>query len=395
MVDDDAHADPRPGRTSDPHALARVALAHDWLCGYRGGEAVLERIAVVAARLGEIDRLYTMFDDRRPLASAIDRLEKCVSPLAALPDSWRRWLLPLYPAAVSWLSRRLEARQRRAPVDLVLSTSSVAVKGLRPPPGVPHVCYCHAPARYLWSVREEYAGGRSLKDRLRALGLGLAGSPFQAWDRATAANVTGFIANSTHTAGEIRRCFGREAEVLHPPARTEFFTPDPAVPREDFWLFVAALEPYKRADLAVRAARLAGANLVVVGRGSMERSLKARDEGRGVTFRGRISSDELRDLYRRARLLVFPQIEDFGIAAVEAQACGCPVVARRLGGALDTVIDGRTGRFFDGVEPEAIVAAAADCPSDAAPCRANAERFSESAFDRGIATIIERALLRR
>lgn len=372
---------------------ARFALAHDWLCGFRGGEAVLERLAVVAGELGEIDRLYTMFDDGRGLAPAIDALAREVSPLSSLPARLRRWLLPLYPWAVGRLSERLARRQREAPVDLLVSTSSAAIKGMRPPRGVPHVCYCHAPARYVWSVRGEYARGGGLGGRARGLGLAAAGPWYRRWDRASAAHVTAFVANSSHTAREIGRCFGREAAVVHPPVRTGFFTPAP-VEREGFWLFAGALEPYKRVDLAIAGAAAAGAPLKIVGGGSMEGGLR-RVRRAGVEVLGRVSDESLRDLYRRARLLVFPQIEDFGIAAVEAQACGCPVVARRAGGALDSVVEGETGVFFDAPEGASIARAADACPADARACRENAERFSVARFDGAMREQIVRALAAR
>lgn len=387
MVDNPHQRDPRP----EDHR-PRFALAHDWLCGYRGGEAVLERIATVAIQTGHVDRLYTMFDNGRPLAPTIDTLSRRVSPLGALPDIWRRWLLPLYPLAVGALSQALRTRQKQSPVDLLISTSSAAIKGLRPPPGVPHLCYCHAPARYVWSVQTEYGGGRSMQDRLRAAGLAAVGRSYRWWDRSTAANVTTFLANSNHTAAEIKRCFGRDAEVVFPPVRTGFFTPDSTMPREEFWLFAGALEPYKRADLAAEAAQLAGVKLVVVGHGSIEPTLRQRYQPRGIEFLGRVSDERLRDLYRRARLLVFPQIEDFGITAVEAQACGCPVVARRAGGALDTIVAGQTGVFFDDAEPDAIADAAAACPDDPIACRANAERFAESVFEQHMQTHVRRCL---
>lgn len=372
----------------------RFALAHDWLCGFRGGEGVLERIALVAGALGEVDCLYTMFDDGRPLAPAVDALRHEVSGLRLLPGRARRWLLPLYPGAVGGLSRRIARRQRTRPIDLLISTSSAAIKGMRAPPGIPHLCYCHAPARYVWSVREEYSGGGGAGAGLRGLGLAAISPWYRAWDRRSAANVTRFLANSWHTAGEIARCFGREAAVVPPPVRTVFFTPDASVEREDFWLFVGALEPYKRADLAIASARAAGAHLKIVGAGSVARRLRRSWGGSGVEFLGRVPDEALLGLYRRARLLVFPQIEDFGIAAVEAQACGCPVVARRAGGALDTVIEGRTGSFFDAALPGAVAAAAARCPSDTRACRENAERFGESAFDSAIRAEIAAALAR-
>ena len=393
MVDKPQQPEPnRPDHRARTHP--RFALAHDWLCGYRGGEAVLERIASLAQDTGEVDTLYTMFDDRRPLAPTTDSLRHCVSHLSKLPGPWRRWLLPAYPLAVRSLSRRLRARQKHAPVDLVISTSSAAIKGLRPPPGVPHLCYCHAPARYVWSVRSEYDGGGRLTDRIRAAGLAAYGGFFKAWDRKTAANVSTFLANSSHTAAEIQRCYGRTSHVVFPPVRTEFFTPDPRVPREDFWLFAGALEPYKRADLAAEAALHARTRLIVVGTGSAEASLRQQYESRGVEFKGRVTDEQLRDLYRRARLLVFPQIEDFGITAVEAQACGCPVVARDIGGARDTVIAAESGSFFSETTARAIATAAAECPSDASACRANAERFAAAVFDTEMRRHIDAALSR-
>lgn len=368
-----------PAQDAPANKRLRVAIAHDWLCGYRGGEAVLDRIVRVVAREHEIAGLFVMFDDRGGLTPAVDALPKHVAMLGRLPlasTRLRRWLLPLYPWAVADLSRRLTREHAENPIDVLISTSSAAVKGLRPPPGVPHVCYIHSPARYVWSQGAEYAGG------LRGLGLGLYREHFKRWDRATAANVTTFIANSTHTAAEVRRCYGREARVIFPPVRMEFFTPPRTPKRESFWLVVSALEPYKRVDAAIAAAKVAGAELLIAGTGSQRARLEQL-AGRNVRFLGRVRDEDLRDLYRRARLLVFPQVEDFGIVAAEALACGLPVVARRAGGAMDIVIDGVTGAFFDTPTAAGIVAAAERCPADAdAACRAGAMRFREERFDR-------------
>lgn len=372
----------------------RVALAHDWLCGMRGGEAVLDRIAALCEDRFEVAGLLVMFDDGRPLTPAIDRLRRVRSTLGSMPGATRlrRWLLPAYPLAVAELSRRLAKEHARDPIDLVISTSSAAIKGLRPPEGVPHLCYCHSPARYVWARRGDYTGDRSL----RALGLRLLGDRFRAWDRRTAAHVSSFIANSRHIADQIERCYGRRAEVVHPPVRTEFFTPDASVPREGFWLVVSALEPYKRVDLAIDAANLAGARLVVAGEGSIRKALAAR-AGPGVEWLGRVGDERLRDLYRRARLLVFPQVEDFGIVAVEAQACGLPVVARAEGGALDTVRAGVTGALFESANAESVAMAAAACPDPEnrkvlEACRANACAFSERAFTDRMSELIEGVL---
>ena len=372
--------------------------------GRRGGEAVLECFARVVEEEHEPAGLYTLFDSGAGISPAIDRRRRVASPLNAVPGAagpLRRWLLPLYPWAIGGLGASLARDHRERPLDLLISTSSGLIKGLAPPPGVPHLCYCHAPARYLWSMQDEYTRGKGPAALARRAGFGLFTPWLRGWDRRTADRVGVFVANSTHIAGEIRRCFGREAEVLHPPVETSWFTPpeDPGSVKRGFWLAVGALEPYKRTDLAIRAAARAGARLVIAGTGSEEDALRAlaRSVGTGlVEFEGRVSNERLRELYRAADLLVFPQIEDFGIIAVEAQACGCPVVARRAGGAIDSVIEGRTGAFFDEPRPEAIVDAAGRVPADAAAaCRSNAERFSTSRFLAGARELIRSVLRAR
>jgi len=223
--------------------------------------------------------------------------------------------------------------------------------------------------------------------------LRLFGPSLRRWDRRTSSAVTHFVANSGHIRDQIRACYEREAQVIHPPVRTDFFTPDPSIPREDFWLIAGALEPYKRVDAAIEAAARIGRRLVIVGDGSEAARLRRLAAGYpAISFRGRCSDDELRDLFRKAKVLLFPQVEDFGIVAVEGQACGLPVAARRAGGALDTVTD-RTGAFFDDTNADSIARAAAAVPSDCADdCRQNAERFSEANFDRAMLNLIQATL---
>ena len=389
MVDDGHGAGVTGGRR-------RVALAHDWLSTFRGGEAVLERIAASLSARHEVFGVYSMFRGRHGLpvdkAPTVARLPATVPTLGRLPlarDRFRRWLLPMYPRMVEKLSARLGRLHEIAPIDALVSTRSAAVKGMRAPSGAVHVCYCHAPARYLWSRASEYEGG------LRGRGLSVFGERLRAWDKESAANVDVFVANSRHIARQIEETYGRSAEVVHPPARTAYFTPGDE-PRVEFWLAVGALEPYKRFDLAIDAAREAGAELKIVGEGSCGRELrKAVQRGDRVEFLGRVGDERLRELYRTARLLIFPQIEDFGIVAVEAQACGCPVLARAAGGALDSVLNGKTGVLVDEESARAFAEGARRMPSDARTCVRHAARFSEAAFDGAMIDVVERALAAR
>ncbi len=368
----------------------------------RGGERVLDAIARLCAERFEIAGLYTMFDDGTAHTPAIDAIPKITSHLNRLPRKMRRWLLPGYPSAVAQLSRKLASEHARKPIDLVISTSSAAIKGLQPPEGVAHVCYCHSPARYLWSQAEQYGTGRG--GAMRSMGLRICGDMLRAWDKRTSDHVTHFVANSSHIKREIMRCYGRSATVVFPPVRTEYFTPrdvrSPLQIRDKCWLYVGALEPYKRVDLVLRAAGLANSHLAILGTGTQESALRElanrlQTRNTRIEFFGRASDDQLRSHFREDSVLIFPQIEDFGIVAVEAQACGMPVVAFRAGGALDSVVEHHTGVFFDEPSPKAIADAVTRClalgdTTDA--CRANAERFSEANFERAMLQVIDDAM---
>lgn len=367
----------------DSNTTPRIVLAHDWLVGLRGGEYVLDRLAKL---FGPTD-LYTLVSNRKPLTDAISACDIKTSYLQRLPGAagpMRRQYLPLMPWAVS--------RINVDPCDLLISTSSAVMKSIRPPKGTPHLCYCHSPARYIWAQTDEYTTGSG--GAWRKVGLNLIGPAFQRWDKSTADRVTKFLANSKHTAKRIKECFDREAEVVYPPVRTDWFTHEPGIEREDWLLVVAALEPYKRTDLVIQAATKTGINLKVAGSGSQFDALKTL-AGDNVQMLGRVDETELLDLYRRAKALVFPQVEDFGIIAVEAQATGCPVIAFADGGAVETVTN-RTGLFFDKPNVDTLVSAIEELDSanfDPKACRKNAERFAEKVFDLAVLKHVE-AILR-
>src|SRR5438552_10846363 len=238
---------PVPPLHTAPDSKPRIALAHDWLVGMRGGEWVLDRLARL---FGPCD-LYTMVNDGRFLTEAITRCNIITSPLQKFPGAarkWRRHYLPLY----RWAVESLRVSPGGGSCDLLISTSSAVMKAIKPPDGVPHLCYCHSPARYLWDQTGDYAIGAG--GGVRSLGLRLIGNRFRDWDRRTCDRVTKFLANSRHTTARIKRCYGRNAEVVYPPVRTEFFTVDQRTQRENWYLVVSALEPYKRTDLVVYAA---------------------------------------------------------------------------------------------------------------------------------------------
>jgi len=356
-----------------------VALIHDWLNQMGGAENVLERLVELFPEAP----IYTSMYGPSLMPPAYRSWDIRTSFMQRLPGVTlhHRVYLPLYPLAFSSFNLR--------GYDLVLSNKSGFCHGVRTAPGTLHICYCLTPTRFLWmyeSYREREGIGALADVALRPL-LAL----LRRWDYAMAQRVDHFIAISTAVQERIRRFYGRESVIIHPPVDTERYTPSNEPP-EDYFLVVGRLIPYKRIDLAVRAFTQLGLPLVVVGDGRDRAKLEAM-AGPNVTFRGRLPHGrELLTLYRRCRAFIFPGLEDFGIAPVEAQATGRPVIAYAAGGALDTVQEGITGTFFHEQTPEALAAVVQDfdpADYDPAACRANAERFSVGEFERKLLNFIE------
>jgi glycosyltransferase involved in cell wall biosynthesis len=328
-------------------AQVRVALVHDWLTGMRGGERCLE----VFCELFPQADLYTLLHVPGSVGPLIERRRIVTSFVQSLPDAARRYrtYLPLFPAAV----RRFDLRG----YDLILSSSHAVAKGVRVPPGALHVCYCFTPMRYVWDLYDDYFGARA-GTLTRALMPPVAAA-LRRWDRKTAAGVHHFVAISRFIAERIRRCYGRDADVIHPPVDVARFRIEEAA--GDYYLVVSALTPYKRVDLAVEAANRRRCRLVVVGSGPEEARLRAL-AGPTVEFLGWRADPEVADLYARCRALVFPAVEDFGITPLEAMASGRPVIALGEGGALETVVEPGgpeppTGLLFTSQTVDALVAA--------------------------------------
>jgi glycosyltransferase involved in cell wall biosynthesis len=348
----------------------RVALVHDWLTGMRGGEQVLLELC----RLFPDSGVYTLFWKRGSVDPEIERRVRQTSCLQGLsPFVDYRSCLPLYPAAVRSL--------RISGADIVISSSHAVAKSVRVPTGVPHLSYIHTPMRMLWGDRDSYFAfgrGRSWK----RLALKVVEPYLRRFDLGSVCSVDKFVANSQTVRQRIRDAWSREADVVYPPVDVDYFSPLAKTRGEDFHLIVSALEPHKRIDLAIDAFRQLGRRLVIAGSGTQAASLQSIGAP-NIEFAGRVCRERLRGLYRDCRALVVPGVEDFGIAAVEAQACGRPVVCFGEGGCLESVIDGRTGIHFRPRTAEALAAAveraeAADWQVE--EIRRNSERFSRQNF---------------
>lgn len=379
---------------------ARVALVHDWLNQMGGAENVLEELVALFPQAPVYTSMYAP---------------------AQMPDAYRRWsirtsfmqrlpavathhqaYLPLYPLAFE--------RMDLSGYDLVLSNKSGFCHGVqthngharqheeRQPHKAIHVCYCLTPTRFLWLYdhyreREQIGGGLHavLQPVLRLL---------RRWDWQAAQRVDHFVAISSTVQKRIETIYGRESVVIHPPVNTTYFAPepfapDPLVPIGDYYLIVSRLIPYKRIDLAIKAFnRLPNEKLLIVGDGRDRAALEAQARP-NVQFLGRQPTEQVLHLLRGCKAFLFPGLEDFGIAPVEAMSVGRPVIAYKGGGALDTVIPGVTGELFAEQTGESLYKTLVNfTPTayDPAACRAQAEQFSVAQFRRKLLTFLQEVL---
>jgi glycosyltransferase involved in cell wall biosynthesis len=351
--------------------LGQVALVHDWLNQLGGAEYVLETLV----RMFPAAPVYTSMYAPDKMPPAYRTWDIRTTFMQRLPGVTRRHqaYMPVYPLAFG----RIDLSGR----DLILSNKSGFCHGVRPPRNARHVCYCLAPTRFLWQY-ESYAARESLGKAVDLALRPLLG-PLRRWDYDAAQRVDHFIAISQEIQGRIRRYYRRESVVIYPPVDvSRFCVAGNGDGPGDYFLAGGRLIPYKRTDLVVAACSELGLRLLVFGDGR-DRAALERLAGPSVTFLGRVPSDELVRLYAGARAFIFPGQEDFGIAPLEAQAAGRPVIAFAGGGSLETVIAGETGEFFgeQTVESLKTVLERFDPAAyDPAACRRNAERFREERF---------------
>lgn len=373
----------------------KVAVVHDWLVTHGGAEVVLEQLLA----LFPAAHLYAMVDhvpaeERSFLGTHVPR----TSPLQHAPFSRRRYraYLPLMPLLVEQFDL--------SEYDLVVSSSYAVAKGVITRPDALHVSYCHSPMRYAWDLQHQYLRESGLDRGLRGWAARYMLHRMRLWDRRSSDGVDVFVANSRHVARRIRKCYRRDAVVVHPPVDIVGFTPGPAAAREDRYVTVSRLVPYKRVDLLVESfASTPQRRLVIIGDGPDLRRLRATAPP-NVELLGRQPHAVVAGHLQRARAFVFAAEEDFGIVMLEAQACGTPVVAYGRGGALEAVCggdgDSPTGLFF----PEQTVGAIHDAlwRFEADPerftveaCRANAERFGAVRFRAEMTRVIDDAVANR
>lgn len=353
----------------------KIALVHDWLNQKGGAENVLE----VLVDLYEGPPVYTTIYDAASMPETYRAWDIHPTWMDHLPAIYRHHgpYLPLYPLA--WDGVDL------SDYEVVLSNKSGFCHGVHTGEAT-HICYCLTPTRYLWQfdqyIQQETVLSPSfiLRPVIRLL---------RRWDFDAAQRVDHFVAISSAVQQRIERFYRRQSVIIYPPVETERY--EPASRIDDYYLVVSRLIGYKRVDLAVQAATRLGKRLLVAGSGR-DRDRLEEMAGPTVEFLGRVPNADLPDLLARCKAFLFPGLEDFGIAPVEAQAAGRPVIAYRGGGALDTVIEGRTGVFFDDLTVESLCAAIArfeEMDFDAGVCRENARRFDTEVFRQELAAYVE------
>jgi glycosyltransferase involved in cell wall biosynthesis len=359
----------------------KVAIVHYWLVGMRGGEKVVEALAEMYPQADIFTHVYVP----EMISEKIREHRIIPTFINALPRAGKMYktYLPLMPLALEQCDLR--------GYDLVISSESGPAKGVIPPAEALHVCYCHTPMRYIWNMYHDYRDGAGRVTRMMMPALS---HYLRMWDVSTAARVDSFVANSETVAKRIRRYYGADSVVIHPPVDTNSFSIAPPSELEDYYLMAGELVSYKRPDLAVRAFNELKLKLVVIGGGDMLDEVR-RLAGPTVTVLGAQPFDVLRRHYAKCRALIFPGEEDFGMVPVEAMASGRPVIAFGRGGAVETVAKGLSGVFFAEQTLESISLAVKELDKieiDPAKIAAHAERFGKDHFFRKMREHIDRLL---
>jgi glycosyltransferase involved in cell wall biosynthesis len=374
-------------KPDERNAAPQIAIVHERLTEIAGSELVTEQLAYEWPSAP----VHIPIVDPRTRTSFADRVKTGWLSSAYKMMAYRSYA-PLLPLVPEWLRHR----NFGAADAVVISHHAFAIAAAHAAGTRPTIAYVHSPARWAWDAKmreseaDTFAGKAALdvlsrlaiKNELRSCG-----------------TLTTIVANSSAVAQRIADHWSRDALVVHPPVDTEFYTPDPAEPVGDFFLLAGRLVPYKRPDIAIKAAMAAKVKLVVTGAGRKIDDYRRLAGDAPITFLGRVSDDDLRSLQRRALACLLPGEEDFGIVPVEAMACGTPVVALGVGGVCDSVVDGVTGTLVRGDDDASIITAFARALAefdrgsfDSARIRRHAEGFSRAEFRRRMHEVVEQTL---
>ena len=321
----------------------KVAIVHYWLVNMRGGEKMLEALLELFPQAD----IYTHVYNPKAVSEIIKTKNVFTSRINKLPFAKKLYPLymPLMPNAL------MEFNLNN--YDLIISSEAGPAKGVVPNPDAYHICYCHSPMRYIWDMYHEYFKGMNFFIRFFMKRLI---PSIRIWDITSSNLVDRFITNSAYVAKRIRRIYNREAEVVYGPVPIELYQNIIRKP-SDYYLYFGQITGYKRADIAIEACLKSGRKLIIAGSGAGKKDIKKYAKNNLVTFKGKVSDKEAFDLFSGARALLFPGTEDLGLVPIEAQAAGCPVIAYRGGGALETVKENITGIFFDEQTPDSLIAA--------------------------------------
>lgn len=364
----------------------KVALVHDWLTGMRGGEKCLE----ILCHLYPKADLYTLVYVKNQLSDVIEGMKINTSFIQRFPmaSKYYRYYLPLFPTAIEQFNLK--------GYDLVISTSHCVAKGILSMPDSLHVSYCFTPMRYVWDMQVDYFKG--MRSRVKKISIPFLSNYLRMWDVTSSHRVDHFMTISRHVQRRINKFYGRGATVIYPPVDCDFYQPSGSnQQKREYYLMVTAFAPYKKVDIAIEAFNRSGKPLLIVGDGQELKALKQTAK-RNIEFLGWQSNEKVRDYYQECKAFIFPGEEDFGIAPVEAQSCGKPVIAYGRGGILESVIPfpqkNPTGIFYNQPTIESLVNAVDLFERnidqfDSNEIRKNALRFHQNNFKEQIHSFIK------
>lgn len=366
--------------------IKKVAIVHDWLVTFGGAERIVQQLLIMYPQAD----IYTLVYDKEKMDKYFPAEKVHTSSIQKIP-----WATKIYTKLLKFMPKAFEEFDLSS-YDLVISSSSSCAKGVITPPTVPYVAYIHTPMRYAWDLYFDY---RKNSGKMTQFFMKKWIPAIRQWDYISSQRIDSIVANSNYIARRIKKFWNRESTVIYPPVETERLSPNGEKP-EDFYIVFSRFVTYKRIDLAIKACGRLKRNLVVIGSGSQQKELEALAakfslNGAYITFTGRIGDDDVKDYLQRCRALIFCAEEDFGIIPVEAQACGRPVVAYGKGGALETVVNKKTGVFFNEQNVDSLIQAIEDFEAlekknkfNSATISKHAQEFSSARFRKQFAEVV-------